>query len=85
MLRTVPVGPPYTGARRTLHLICVHLRNLRIPLFPFYFQSGVMSEPPSVSRTGVPPWAGIMYSSHGPRSEAPWQYTIDFPSGLNRP
>ena len=38
-----------------------------------YFQSGVMSEPPSVILTGVPPWAGIMYNSQGPRSDAPWQ------------
>ena len=44
-----------------------------------------MSEPPSVSFFGVPPAAGMMYNSHGPRSVTPWQKTIDFAVGAEPP
>jgi len=49
-----------------------------------YFQSGYMSDPPSVSRVGSPPCAGTVYNSHGPSGDAAWQNTNRLPSGLHR-
>ena len=47
--------------------------NTSTPNPSTYFQSGFMSEPPSVSRTGYPPEMLTTYNSQGPRSEMPWQ------------
>src|SRR6478672_8890754 len=37
-----------------------------------HFQSGYMSDPPSVSLCGAPPVARTVYNSHGPCSEGAW-------------